>query len=227
MVECGGLENRYGASHRGFESLPLRQLGIHGTHLMALQEKATPKADAKAAPKADSNAAPKGGEDAAPKADANSAPKAVETSTPASGANTATPPSQPEQPATDQGMKSGDLGKAGTTNTTGQQADGGTAQDTLAGGDSGMWTYIWLGLLLAFILFLWRRGHLARLKKHVGETREQLKKCTWPTREELKQHTVVVLLSTLLLGLFIVVSDVVVQYIVWDVLPTLVQTDTE
>ncbi|MBM40386.1 MAG: preprotein translocase subunit SecE [Acidobacteria bacterium] len=90
-----------------------------------------------------------------------------------------------------------------------------------------MWTYIWLGLLLAFILFLWRRGHLARLKKHVGETREQLKKCTWPTREELKQHTVVVLLSTLLLGLFIVVSDVVVQYIVWDVLPTLAETDTE
>ena len=56
---------------------------------------------------------------------------------------------------------------------------------------------------------------------------EQLKKCTWPTREELKQHTVVVLLSTLLLGLFIVVSDVVVQYIVWDVLPTLAETDTE
>ena len=28
MVECGGLENRFGASQRGFESLPLRQKGI-------------------------------------------------------------------------------------------------------------------------------------------------------------------------------------------------------
>jgi preprotein translocase subunit SecE len=41
----------------------------------------------------------------------------------------------------------------------------------------------------------------------VQETREELKKCTWPTWEELKGSTVVVIVSVGLLGVFTVVVD--------------------
>jgi len=91
--------------------------------------------------------------------------------------------------------------------------------ESITGGEgSTTWTYIWLGLLVALIVFLWQRGHLARFKKHIGECREQLRKCTWPTRDELYQHTVVVMLSTLLLGLFTFVADLAVTELVWGLL---------
>ena len=91
--------------------------------------------------------------------------------------------------------------------------------ESLTGAEgSTTWTYIWLGLMVALIVFLWQRGHLARFKKHIGECREQLKKCTWPTRAELYQHTVVVMLSTLLLGLFTFVADLAVTELVWGLL---------
>jgi preprotein translocase SecE subunit len=47
---------------------------------------------------------------------------------------------------------------------------------------------------------MWRKGHLARLAKNVQETREELKKCTWPTMDELRGSTVVVFVATALLG---------------------------
>ena len=91
-------------------------------------------------------------------------------------------------------------------------------ESAIGGEGSTTWTYIWLGLLVALIVFLWQRGHLARFKKHIGECREQLRKCTWPTRGELYQHTVVVMLSTLLLGLFTFVADLAVTELVWGLL---------
>ncbi|MCZ7556656.1 MAG: preprotein translocase subunit SecE [Bacteroidia bacterium] len=41
-----------------------------------------------------------------------------------------------------------------------------------------------------------------------GVTKE-MKKVTWPTQEELKESTVVVLVSTLIVGMFISLVDVV------------------
>jgi preprotein translocase subunit SecE len=41
-----------------------------------------------------------------------------------------------------------------------------------------------------------------------GVTKE-MKKVTWPTQEELKESTVVVLVSTLIVGIFISLVDVV------------------
>ena len=49
---------------------------------------------------------------------------------------------------------------------------------------------------------LWRTGQLLRLSSYVAGTKEELKKCTWPSREELKGSTIVVLVSILLLGGF-------------------------
>lgn len=149
------------------------------------------------------------------------APKTPEPTAPAENAEPAPQPEAPGGEPKETGANAAPKKKAGMGGTIEKQdnkkaADNNTG--TMGTEDTGLWTYIWLGLLAALIVFLWRRGHLARLKKHIGETREQLKKCTWPTRNELKQHTVVVLMSTLLLAAFIVVADVFVQFVVWDML---------
>ncbi|MCP5522806.1 MAG: preprotein translocase subunit SecE [Verrucomicrobiales bacterium] len=46
-----------------------------------------------------------------------------------------------------------------------------------------------------------------RLSRYVVETREELRKCTWPTWPELKGSTVVVMITILLLGLYIAGVD--------------------
>jgi preprotein translocase subunit SecE len=56
-------------------------------------------------------------------------------------------------------------------------------------------------------VYLWRKGYLAQLTTYVQQTREELRKCTWPTWEELKGSTVVVTISIVLLGGYIVLVD--------------------
>jgi preprotein translocase subunit SecE len=41
----------------------------------------------------------------------------------------------------------------------------------------------------------------------VQQTREELKKCSWPTWEELKGSTMLIIVMIALLGLFVVVID--------------------
>jgi preprotein translocase subunit SecE len=57
---------------------------------------------------------------------------------------------------------------------------------------------------------LWRMGYLVRLANYVAETREELRKCTWPTWTELKGSTLVVMISILVLGVFTMVVDFVI-----------------
>jgi len=66
---------------------------------------------------------------------------------------------------------------------------------------------IWVAVLGAVFAFLWWQGQLKRLAAYVQETREELRKCTWPTWDELKGHTVVVTISIALLGVFTVAVD--------------------
>ena len=61
---------------------------------------------------------------------------------------------------------------------------------------------------------LWRTGQLLRFANYVQETKEELKKCTWPSRDELKGSTFVVLLSILSLGIFTVLVDLVLTFFV-------------
>jgi preprotein translocase subunit SecE len=77
-------------------------------------------------------------------------------------------------------------------------------------------TNLWLVALAALFAFayLWRNGHLARFANYIKETREELKKCTWPTWEELRGSTVVVMISILLLGVFTVGVDVILLLVV-------------
>ena len=61
---------------------------------------------------------------------------------------------------------------------------------------------------------LWRKGQLLRLRNYVLETREELRKCTWPSWDELKGSTVVVLISIAILGAFTVGIDFVLALFV-------------
>ena len=67
---------------------------------------------------------------------------------------------------------------------------------------------------LGAFFWAWRKGQIARLAQYVQETREELRKCSWPSVEELKGSTVVVMISIILLGAFTVGTDYVLVLVV-------------
>jgi preprotein translocase subunit SecE len=76
------------------------------------------------------------------------------------------------------------------------------------------WTVLFWAVVVGLIFaYLWWQGQIKRLAVYVQETREELKKCSWPTWDELKGSTVVIVIATALLGAFTVVVDVVFNYI--------------
>ena len=56
------------------------------------------------------------------------------------------------------------------------------------------------------------------LKTFLGEVKIELKKCTWPTRQELLGSTMVVVISVLILGVFVGLSDTVLMGLLRSVL---------
>ena len=72
---------------------------------------------------------------------------------------------------------------------------------------------VWVVIAGALFGFLWWQGQLKRLATYVQQTREELKKCTWPTWDELKGSTVVVMISITLLGVFTFVMDHVLFFL--------------
>ena len=77
------------------------------------------------------------------------------------------------------------------------------------------WTkiLIWAAVIGAVFAYLWWQGQIRRLANYILETREELKKCSWPTWEELKGSTVVIAVSIALLGAFTVAVDQVFFWI--------------
>ena len=63
--------------------------------------------------------------------------------------------------------------------------------------------------------WLWFSGNLVRLSNYIQETREELRKCTWPSWDELKGSTVVVLIATAVLGLFTYLTDVFLGFVIY------------
>jgi preprotein translocase subunit SecE len=68
---------------------------------------------------------------------------------------------------------------------------------------------IWAVVILAAFGCLWWQGQVQRLAVYVQETREELKKCAWPSWEELKGSTALIAVMIGALGLFVVVVDVI------------------
>ncbi|MBM3836979.1 MAG: preprotein translocase subunit SecE [Verrucomicrobia bacterium] len=52
------------------------------------------------------------------------------------------------------------------------------------------------------------------MANYVMETREELRKCTWPTYDELKGSTIVVLVATAILGAFTIGADAVISQVI-------------
>ena len=101
--------------------------------------------------------------------------------------------------------------RGGLENRFGLTADGGSNPSLSAKLDVivndlikiGIWG---AGVGIIFVI-LWRKGYLQQLTDYVKQTREELRKCTWPTWDELKGLTVVVSISIILLGGFVVLID--------------------
>ena len=67
--------------------------------------------------------------------------------------------------------------------------------------------------MLVVFAYMWRQGQLKQVAAYVLETREELKKCSWPTWSELKGSTVVIAITIILLGGFTAVVDLMFNYI--------------
>lgn len=73
---------------------------------------------------------------------------------------------------------------------------------------------VWVIVIGAAFAFAWYQGYLRRFAAYVIETREELRKCTWPSTEELKGSTVVVVVAIALLGGLTVAADFVIAHLV-------------
>ena len=73
---------------------------------------------------------------------------------------------------------------------------------------------IWAAVIAVVFFYCWRKGYLLRFRDYVLETREELKRCTWPTWVELKGSTLVVMVTIILLGAFTVLVDFVIAMLV-------------
>jgi preprotein translocase subunit SecE len=73
---------------------------------------------------------------------------------------------------------------------------------------------IWVAIVAVVFIILWRKGTLLRLSNYVQETKEELRKCSWPSVDELKGSTVVVMVSIILLGVFTVGIDFILAMFV-------------
>ena len=76
------------------------------------------------------------------------------------------------------------------------------------------WIVFWAVVIGGLFLWSWRAGHLARFATYVVQTREELRKCTWPSWDELKGSTVVVTISIIILGGFTVCVDLIFSMLV-------------
>jgi preprotein translocase subunit SecE len=66
---------------------------------------------------------------------------------------------------------------------------------------------VWSVAIVALFGYLWWQGQIRRLAVYVQETREELKKCSWPTWVELRGSTVLIITTVAMLGIFIVIVD--------------------
>jgi preprotein translocase subunit SecE len=66
---------------------------------------------------------------------------------------------------------------------------------------------IWIAVVGVVFAFLWWKGYLVRLSNYMQQTKDELRKCTWPTWDELKGSTALIAVSIVTLGAFTMVVD--------------------
>jgi preprotein translocase subunit SecE len=77
------------------------------------------------------------------------------------------------------------------------------------------WTTIifWTAMVAIVFGYLWWQGKIRQMAAYMQETREELKKCSWPSWTELKGSTVLIMISILLMGAFTEVVDRLLYFI--------------
>jgi preprotein translocase subunit SecE len=76
-----------------------------------------------------------------------------------------------------------------------------------------IWVLVIATVAGGLFAWLWRGGYLVRLADYIRATREELKKCSWPSWDELKGSTLVVAVSIGILGIFTIAVDQVFFYV--------------
>jgi len=75
-------------------------------------------------------------------------------------------------------------------------------------------TIIFWTVVVAIVFgYLWWQGQIRQMATYMQETREELKKCSWPSWTELKGSTVLIMISILLMGAFTEVVDRILYFI--------------
>ena len=77
---------------------------------------------------------------------------------------------------------------------------------------------VWAAVIGGLFGYLWWQGQIRRFAVYIQETREELKKCSWPTWQELKGSTVVIAVSIVLLGVFVMAADTCLNLIIFKFL---------
>ena len=74
---------------------------------------------------------------------------------------------------------------------------------------------IWTVAVGGVFGLLWWQGQIQRLAVYITETREELKKCSWPSWDELKGSTLLIIVMTAIFGLYIYVLDVILSKVLF------------
>jgi len=72
---------------------------------------------------------------------------------------------------------------------------------------SGITIIFWTVVVLAVFGYLWWHGEVRQFALYLQETREELKKCSWPSWAELKGSTVLIMICIVLMGAFTEIVD--------------------
>ncbi len=73
---------------------------------------------------------------------------------------------------------------------------------------------IWTVVIGGLFAFAWWKGWIKKIAIYTAETREELRKCTWPSWAELKGSTVVIIIASLILGLMTVAADFIITLVI-------------
>ena len=68
-------------------------------------------------------------------------------------------------------------------------------------------------VVLTIFGYLWWQGQIQRFAVYVQETREELRKCSWPSWQELKGSTLLIAITVAFLGMFVVVIDTILFHV--------------
>ncbi|HEY3763480.1 MAG TPA: preprotein translocase subunit SecE [Verrucomicrobiae bacterium] len=70
---------------------------------------------------------------------------------------------------------------------------------------------IWAGVVLAIFGYLWYQGQITSFANYCRETREELKKCSWPSWIELRGSTALIGIVIAILGGFVIIVDILLN----------------